>query len=139
MGLILDTSVLIAAEKKHLDLLGFFAAHPDETFFLAAITTSELLHGVIRAQPTIRKNTRAAFVEALLAEIDALDFDSAVARRHAELWAKLEKKGLMIGPYDLLIAATCLHYDYALVTLNTAEFRQVPTLRLADTTAFALK
>lgn len=45
----------------------------------------------------------------------------------------------MIGPYDLLIAATCLHYDYALVTLNTAEFRQVPTLRLADTTAFALK
>ena len=78
-------------------------------------------------------------MEALLAEIDALDFDSAVARRHAELWAELEKKGLMIGPYDLLIAATCLHYDYALVTLNTAEFRQVPTLRLADTTAFALK
>ena len=139
MGLILDTSVLIAAEKKHLDLLGFFAAHPDETFFLAAITSSELLHGVIRAQPAIRKHTRAAFVEALLAEIDTLDFDSAVARRHAELWAELEKKGLMIGPYDLLIAATCLHYDYALVTLNTAEFRQVPALRIVDTTAFALK
>ena len=138
MGLILDTSVLIAAEKKRLDLPGFFAAHPDETFFLAAITTSELLHGVIRAHPAARKQERGAFVEALLAQIEAIDFDLAVARRHAELWAELEKKGQMIGPYDLLIAATSLHHDHALVTLNTTEFRQVPNLRLTDASGFVL-
>jgi|SRR5580658_126930 tRNA(fMet)-specific endonuclease VapC len=138
MGLILDTSVLIAAEKKRLDLQRFFAAHPEETFFLAAITCSELLHGVIRAQPAARKQARAAFVEALLAQIETIDFDLPVARRHAALWAELEKKGRMIGPYDLLIAATGLHHDHALVTLNTAEFRQVPKLRLADASGFAL-
>src|SRR5881275_2901882 len=103
MGLILDTSVLISAEKKRLDLARFFAAHPDETFFFAAITASELLHRVFRAHPAARKQERAAFVEALLAQIETIDFDLAVARRHAELWAELERKGQMIGPYDLLI------------------------------------
>jgi tRNA(fMet)-specific endonuclease VapC len=138
MGLILDTSVLIGAEKKRLDLPGLFSTHATETFFLAAITTSELLHGVLRAQPAARKKERSAFVEALLAQIESIDFDQPVARRHAELWADLEKSGRMIGPYDLLIAATALHYNYALVTLNVSEFRQVPKLRLADASPFVI-
>lgn len=138
MGLILDTSVLIAAEKKRLALPRFFAAHPDETFFLAAITASELLHGVIRAHPAARRLERGAFVEARLAQLEILDFDLAVARRHAEVWAELEKKGQRIGAHDLLIAATSLHYDYALVTLNTVEFRQVPRLQLMDVAGFGL-
>lgn len=40
MGLILDTSVLIAAEKRRLQLTDLFRAHPDEVFFIAAITAS---------------------------------------------------------------------------------------------------
>ena len=138
MGLILDTSVLIAGEKKRLDLQGLFSAYPAETFFLAAITASELLHGVIRAQPAARKKERSTFVEAMLAQLETIDFDLPVARRHAEVWAELESKGRVIGPYDLLIAATALHYDHALVTLNTGEFRQVPGLRFADASPFAV-
>ena len=136
MGLILDSSVLIAAEKKRLDLSRFFAAHPADSFFIAAITVSELLHGVARAQPPARKKERSVFVEALLAKIEAVDFDAEVARRHADLWASLEKLGQIIGPYDLLIAATALHYDHGLVTLNVAEFRRVTGLRLIDPAPF---
>jgi predicted nucleic acid-binding protein len=46
MGIICDTSVLIAAEKRRFDLAAFLRAHPDDEFWLAAITASELLHGV---------------------------------------------------------------------------------------------
>jgi tRNA(fMet)-specific endonuclease VapC len=64
VGLILDTSILIAAERQQFDLERFFAVHADEPFFIAAITVSELLHGVQRAPPGHRRDHRAIFVEA---------------------------------------------------------------------------
>ena len=136
MGVILDTSVLIAAEKQRLDLPLFFSAHPLETFHLSAITASELLHGVARAQPLARRVARTAFVEKVLAEIETIDFDLAVARRHAELWAELEKQGAVIGAYDLVIAATAVHHGHRLATLNRDEFRRVPGLQLVDLADF---
>lgn len=132
MGLMFDSSVLIAAEKKRLDLPGLLSAYRQETFFLAAITVSELLYGVMRAQPPARKTERSTFVEAILSKIPTLDFDLGTARRHSELWAGLEKQGQKIGPHDLLIAATALRHDHALATLNRAEFSRVPGLRLID-------
>lgn len=132
MGVILDTSVLIAAEKQRLDLHALFAAHEQETFCIAAITAAELLHGVERVKPAARKQARARFVEWILAQVETIDFDVALARQHAGIWATLEAAGKAIGPYDLLIAATALHYDHPVATLNVAEFRQVPGLRLID-------
>jgi len=132
MGVILDTAVLIAAEKQRLNLQALFAAFEQETFCIAAITAAELLHGVERAKPVARKQARARFVEWILAQVETLDFDLAVARQHAAIWATLETAGKVIGPYDLLIAATALHYDHPVATLNGAEFRQVPGLRLVD-------
>jgi predicted nucleic acid-binding protein len=132
MGVILDTSVLIAAERQQLDLSALFAAHEQEAFYIAAITAAELLHGVERAKPATRKQARARFVEWILAQVETMDFDLSLARRHASIWATLEAAGKVIGPYDLLIAATALHYEHPLATLNVAEFRQVPGLHLID-------
>lgn len=44
----------------------------------------------------------------------------------------------MIGPYDLLIAATALHYGHAVATLNVAEFLRVKGLRIVDSQSFLL-
>jgi len=132
MGVILDTSVLIAAEKQRLDLQALFAAHELETFCIAAISAAELLHGVERAKPAARKQACARFVELILAQVETIDLDLAVARQHAEIWATLEATGKLVGPYDLLIAATALHYEHSVATLNVAEFGRVPGLRLID-------
>ena len=129
--------MLIAAEKQQFDLARFFADHPDEPFFLAAITVSELLHGVERAPAGQRRDQRTKFVETIIAEMEIIDFDAAVARRHAAVWAALEKTGRMLGAHDLLIAATALHYDHGLATLNTAEFQQVHRLLLAEMAPYA--
>jgi predicted nucleic acid-binding protein len=107
MGIICDTSILIAAERKRFKIKEFFAAHADESFFLAAISAAELLHGVERATPS-RKLARSATVEGFLDALEVIDYDLSVARRHAALWAVLAKSGKMIGPYDMLIAATAL-------------------------------
>lgn len=138
MGLILDTSVLIAAERQQFDLVRLFSAQGEASFFIAAITASELLHGVERAQTAAQKQNRSRFVEAVLAQLEVIDFDLPAARRHAVLWAALEQTGRMIGPHDLLIAATALEHDHTLVTLNGAEFDRVSALRMIDPTPFRM-
>lgn len=56
--MILDSSILIADERGRFALQDFFAAFSSERFYLAAITVSELWHGVERAVPTARQPAR---------------------------------------------------------------------------------
>ncbi len=136
MGLIIDSSVLIAGERGKFDLPAFFSAHDNEHFYIAAITASELLHGVERANTKDRRETRSRYVEEVLAQIPVIDIDLSVARRHAVLWARLERSGKIIGPHDLLIAATALEWGHSVATLNLDEFIRVPDLQISDVRKF---
>jgi len=136
MGLIFDSSVLIAAERGRLRFVDYCASLGEEEVFLAAITASELLHGVERAASPAQRSRRAAFVEGLLAHFPVLEFDLDVARHHARLWGGLASAGLVIGPHDMLIAATALRHGFGLVTLNVEEFRRVPGLAVRELGGF---
>ena len=137
MGLILDSSTLISAERGLFDMEGFIEAEaPMAPLYISSVTASELLHGIHRATTRSRKAKRKAFVEALIEATPVLPFDLPCARRHAELWAALEKKGQRIGPHDMLIAATCLRFGHRLATLNEREFSRVKGLRLANARAW---
>ena len=136
MGLILDSSILIAAERQRFDIKAFIEAEAAmEPVYIAMVTVSELLHGVHRAKPEHRVK-REAFVEAVIRETPALPFDLDCARRHAELWAKLESEGNRIGAHDMLIAATCLAYGQRLATLNVGGFERVDGVVLADSASY---
>ena len=132
MGVVLDTSVIVAAERSARDFAGFLESLGDEPVAIAAITASELLHGCLRAQDAAVRARRSAFVDALLDTIPVLPFGLPEARRHADLWAELVKRGTMIGPHDLLVGATALAHGYALATLNRREFGRVPGLLLRE-------
>jgi tRNA(fMet)-specific endonuclease VapC len=131
VGLILDTSVFIAGERGTLRLPAFLEAHAEEAVSMAAITASELLHGYHRAKDAGTRARRAAFAEALLSVVPVLPFGVLEARQHAELWAGLMRKGTVIGPRDLMIAATALAHGDTLATLNRKEFKVVSGLQLA--------
>lgn len=138
MGLILDTSVLIADERGRFDMPGFLR-HPAAVHSqpgIAAVTASELLHGVERARDAGRQVWRRRHVEQLLASLLVLPFDLAEARCHARLWADLATRGQMIGSHDLIIAATGLAAGYTIGTLNATEFQRVPGLQVIDATPF---
>ncbi len=130
MGVILDTSIIVAAERGTVRFEALLEALGAEPTGIAAITASELLHGCHRATDAGIRARRAAFVEALLDAVPVLPFGLPEARRHAELWADLMREGTMIGPHDLLIGATALAQGRALATLNQREFSRVPGLRL---------
>lgn len=136
MGLILDTSVLGAAERRTLSLGALLCSVAGESVGIAALTASELLHGCHRAPDAGTRARRFAFVEALLDRIPVYEFGLGEARRHAELWAALARERALIGAHDMLIGATALARGYTLATLNERDFRRVPGLRLLDVAPF---
>ena len=131
MALILDSSVFIAHERRGDIANVLTSTASGEPVAMAAITVSELLVGVHRADSTERRLKREAFVEAILEQVPIVPFDTLVARVHALLWAQLTATGQMIGAHDLLIAATAVAYDYTVLTINVRDFQRVPGLKLA--------
>ena len=126
MGLILDTNILIQAERQPGSIrFGAYEAYGG--LYISAITASELLVGVHRANTAERRLKRLAFVEGILAAIPALAFDLETARLHAEMVAALPKNRTA-SAFDSLIAATALRYGFPLLTANPADFTIFPGL-----------
>ncbi len=130
MGQLIDTSVLIQMERKHLTIGDLISSIPEDDIAISSITAAELLVGVERtAEPQIRAG-RSSFAEDVLREIPTIPFDLDVARVHATIWADLATSGQLIGPYDLIIAATAFAYSYDVVTENIREFSRVAGLQV---------
>lgn len=128
MGLVIDTDVWVLAEKSGSKLdLGRWAHYGGA--YMSAITASELLVGVERANTAQRRAQRGAFVENLLSSIPVLEFSMSVARTHARMIAALSKN-VTAGAHDALIAATAVHHGYALLTRNVADFKIFAGLKM---------
>lgn len=128
MGVLIDASILIEAERGRLTLASHVARRSEEESFLSVVTASELLHGVHRAATPARRANRSAFVEGVLERFPLLEIDLATARAHARVWADLAATGSMIGPHDLWLAASCIAHGLTMVTANVREFERVPGL-----------
>ena len=130
MGILIDSSVLISAEKSGVDVAAHISGREEEQVFLSVVSASEMLHGVHRAADPKTKAKRLAFVEGVLAAIPVLAIDLATARSHAQLWAELARRGEMIGVHDSWLAAACLAHGLRLATRNVREFSRVPGLEV---------
>ena len=138
MGTLLDTTVFIDLERAVRELPPERAMREvvqrlesqlgnNEEVAIAAITASELLHGVHRATEEHR-GRREAFVEAVLGAFPSLSFDLLVARVHARLWAGLASSGTEVGAHDRLVAATAMSVGWRVATANIRHFDRVPGL-----------
>jgi tRNA(fMet)-specific endonuclease VapC len=128
VAVLIDTDLLVDLERG-VSGAGVERLLGDEPCAISVVTVSELLHGVHRSTGA-RRARRSAFVEHLLASLQAIPISEPVARVHAEIWAQLTERGQVIGAHDLWIAATALAHGLAVATGNTADFERVPGLRV---------
>lgn len=129
MGLVLDTSIIIDVQRGRIDFDSILMKFANTDIFVSSITVSELYLGIHLSREEL-KQKRLFYIEGLLEELPVIDFDSKVAKIHANVCSQLRKEGNLIGPHDLIIAASCLHYQHSLLTFNTDEFSRVPNLSL---------
>ena len=132
MAQLIDSSVLIAYERSRQipETLTTLASHGPVA--IAAITASELLVGLYRADSPERRLQRERYVNAILSEIPILPFELQAARTHAQLTSLLLASGRLIGANDLLIAATAVANGYAVLTANVRDFRRIPGLTVLE-------
>jgi len=93
---------------------------------LSVITVAELEVGVLRS--SARAKQRRA-LDAFLELFRVVPWDEVAARHYGEIRVELERRGIAIGPLDLLIAAHARSLGANLLTGNLREFRRVPGLR----------
>ena len=96
---------------------------------ISSIVMYELLYGAAKSARPV-ENRHA--VEAFVARLEVLDFDADAAAHAGEIRADLERQGVPIGSYDLLIAGHARSRGLVVVTGNLAEFRRVDGLRCED-------
>ena len=130
MAALIDSSVLIAAERGEIETDLFLERFGKTELALAAISASELLHGIHRLRASARKIRAEAWVEAILGALPIVPFDLACARAHARLGAHLARKGVTIGAHDLVIGASALARGYAVITKDRRSFPKIPELEV---------
>lgn len=131
---LLDTNICIfIINRKPVQVLERLHDVIGQELFVSSITIAELSYGVYNSK-NIERN-RFSLVE-FLAPFEVLNFDSADAEVYGTIRARLKKHGLLIGPYDTLIAAQAISKQLTLVTNNTQEFSRIPELKLEDWVRF---
>ena len=132
MGLILDSSLLLADERVDFDLPAWLHGRPPEPVAVSVITFTELWFGIEAEADAARSRRRRRWADKLFRRLEVVRVDLRVARIHARTWAELAASGQMIGPYDLIVAATALQRRWAVATFNAREFRHVRGLKVVE-------
>ena len=96
---------------------------------VCSIVQAELLYGAWRS---VRPERTLAVVREFLAQFESVPFDDRAANEYGRMRAELATQGTMIGPYDLLIAATAVSRKLIVVTHNEREFSRIAGLHTED-------
>ena len=136
MGLILDSSAAVAAERRGDTIEQFIQrivdAIGDQQAALSAVGVTELIHGIYRADTVERRARREAFIEELLTALTVYPFTIDAARLAGKLDAEQQSRGVVVPVADLLIGATALSLGFSVLTVNPRHFRQLPGLSVVQ-------
>lgn len=134
MGIILDSSILIAGERQRqtvAQILSMVRAwQGDIEAALSVVTVIELTHGIYRARSDSDRNRRRAFCEELCRDMVVHPVTVDVAEIAGRIEGEQAAIGISIAFEDLLIGATALHLGYAVATLNIQHFQVIPGLQV---------
>jgi predicted nucleic acid-binding protein len=134
MGLVLDSGVLIDAERSAKPVSALLAMlrdeHGETEIMLSTLTVIELEHGLHRAGTPELARKRRDYLDTVFAAIPVEPFTKEMAQLAAKIDAESKQAGHPIPFADLLIAATALHLGYAVGTRNLRHFQMIPGLKV---------
>jgi tRNA(fMet)-specific endonuclease VapC len=136
MGLILDSSILIAGERGGQSVSDILkrvqATHGETESGLSAVTIVELTHGIYRAKNDSDRDRRRAFTDELCLDMTVHPVTLEIAQLAGRIEGEQAALGISIAFEDLLIGATALHLGYGVSTLNVRHFRLIPGLSVVQ-------
>lgn len=130
LGLVLDSSVFIAAERKKVTtpdtIRNIRQAAGDVTIVISSLTLAELAHGIYRADTSDRARMRRQFVDELKAHVPVHPVTESTAEIIGRVGGQQAAKGIIVPLADLIIGACALELGYAVATANLRDFNRIP-------------
>jgi predicted nucleic acid-binding protein len=136
VGVILDSSILIAGERRRdmvWEILERVSSVCGETAAaLSVVSVVELTHGIYRAKTEADRKRREIFIEELLQAVSIYPLTLEVAGLAGRIHGEQMGKGTAIDFPDLIIGATALHLGFAVATLNLRHVQAIPGLSVVS-------
>jgi tRNA(fMet)-specific endonuclease VapC len=135
VGLILDTTVLISADRRMLDVGEMLEGLPltgGDDLAISSISLIEFATGIGRATTQERRDRRNRFVQELRGLLPVISFGADLALRAGLLNGELQKQGIIVGSFDLMIGVTALEMGYGVGTRNIRHFQMITGLRVVE-------
>ncbi len=136
MGLILDSSVVIAAERRgdtvEKLIEQMVAAAGDQDAALSSVGLTELIHGIYRAQTPEMRLRRESFIEEMLRDVTVYPYTKETAMLAGKIDGEQQAQGITVPFADLLIGATALSLGFSVLTVNLRHFRLIPGLKVVS-------
>ena len=125
---VLDSCVCVDLMRGKLPIAYDLMRRSDPKLFaIPAIVVAELEFGV---ESSSHPERTRMLTERFLAPYRVLPFTSQCARAYGRIRSQLKQKGKLIGPNDMLIAATAMANQATLVSGNRKEFARIHGLDL---------
>lgn len=136
MGLILDSSVLVAAERQGQNarqmLTSIVRNIADTEIAVSVITLIELAHGAARANTPERRARRQRFIEELQTAMPVHPVTASLALHAGSIDGENQARGVRLALADLLIGVTALDLGYSVGTVNVRDFQRIPGLSVVQ-------
>lgn len=127
---LLDTNICIyIINKNPKQVVEHIKSLKPHQIKLSAISLAEMEYGVSKSRD--RERNRQALVH-FVSAFDIIEFNDSDAEVYGLIRACLERRGQIIGPYDMQIAAQSISRDLILVTNNTSEFSRISNIKLEN-------
>jgi tRNA(fMet)-specific endonuclease VapC len=136
LGLVLDSSIVIGAERNQQSVPQFIEAilraHGPLDLSLSPVTIAELVHGIYRAKTPRVSELRRGFIEELVSLIPVYPATNRTGWLVGQIEGREAAKGNILPFNDLMIAAAAIEQGYGVLTGNIRHFRKIPGLTVVS-------
>ena len=134
MGLILDTGILIASERRGESIEDILrqarTSHGEIDIAMSAVSVVELTHGIYRAKTEAQRERRRVFAEGAFQDLIVHPVSLEIAQLAGKIEGEQAAQGIAIAFEDLVIGATAVHLGFDVATFNVKHFKLIPGLKI---------
>lgn len=129
MAYLIDTDIVINSIKGNKSINQRITEYASIPKAISIITFGELLYG---AKKSAQRDKNTSIVYRLAEIFPIIGIARSTIEAFTDVKMALDKRGVRIEDFDLLIAATALSLNYTLVTNNTKHYRRIEGLQLEN-------
>lgn len=136
MGLILDSSFIIAGERRGRTALQILqdirATQGEIDVGISVVTIAELTHGAYRSKTDNDRLRRLSFIEELCRDVPIHPITLEIGKDIGRIEGQRAAQGISLSFEDLAIGVTALHHGFDVATLNIRHFQKIPGLKIVS-------